>query len=571
MGYMEDYKNWIKWFEDDKEMVAELQAIQGDEKEIEDRFYTELSFGTGGMRGVIGAGKNRINIYNIRRASKGLALYVKSLGMAEKGVVVSYDSRKFSDVFAKQTALVLANNGVKAFLFDALRPVPILSFAVRHLQTAAGVEITASHNPSKYNGYKVYGDDGGQVTPEAADEITKHIRSLSLLDCMPMDEEMAKANGLLTIVGDKEVDDAYIEMVKALSLRPELFAKEGKNLKIVYSPLHGSGNVPVRRTLKELGVENVTIVKEQELPDPAFSTVSAPNPEDPAAYALAIPLAKEVGASVVFATDPDCDRMGVAVLDDKGEFYTLTGNQIGCLLLSHILSTLKEKGSLPKNGAVVKSIVSTQMADAICKDYGITIFNVLTGFKYIGEKMEEFEQTGEYQYLFGFEESFGYLSGNKIRDKDGVNASLLLCEAVLAATSEGKTLYEKLQELYKKHGYYVEKGVAVTLPGLDGVEKMRSIMASLRQTPPTTLAGLKVEAVSDYLQGTRNANGNVTPLNTVSSDVLYYELEQGNWICIRPSGTEPKIKLYINTRHENQAKSQELNLLLQKESMELLK
>lgn len=558
MSYKDEYKAWLTNFASDEKLVRELTAIT-DEKEIEDRFYTDLSFGTAGMRGVLGMGRNRMNIYTVRRASFGLADYLLKAGIAGDGVVIAFDSRNMSAEFAKEAALCLATRGVKAFLFDSLRPVPVLSFAVRHLGTAAGIVITASHNPPQYNGYKVYAADGAQLGPEAADAVTVAIRSLSYFDLKPMDEKEALENGLMQIIGNKEVDDDYIAMIKGLSLRPELLAEMGKDLSIVYTPLHGSGNVPVRRMLKELGVSHVAVVKEQELPDGNFPTVKAPNPEDPNAFTLAIPLADETGATVVFGTDPDCDRMGVAVRDKEGVFHTLTGNQIGCLLLSHVLSSRKLKGTLPANGAAVKSIVSTELSRAICKDYGVELFDVLTGFKFIGEKIQQFEETGEYQFLFGFEESFGFLSGTRVRDKDGVNASLLLCEAACAAAADGVTLYDRLQDLFKKYGYYVEKVISVTLPGIDGVQRMKEIMAGLRNDPPAELAGMKVTAVRDYLAGKRTANGAEEPIDLPKSDVLYFELEGGNWLCVRPSGTEPKIKLYVNTRAATEAEANALN------------
>ncbi len=571
MGYREEYEKWLDMFKDDATTISELKSINSDEKEIEDRFYTELSFGTAGMRGVIGMGMNRMNIYNVRRATKGLALYLKDEGIAHRGVVIAYDSRHFSDVFAKEAALTLAANGVHAYLFDSLRPVPVLSYSVRHLNTAAGIVITASHNPPQYNGYKVYGEDGAQLGPEAAAAVTGYIRSISYPECSPMPEQEALDKNLLTIIGDAEVDTDYINMIKQLSLRPELLQKEGPNLRIVYTPLHGSGNVPVRRMLKELGVSHVTIVKEQELPDGSFPTVTAPNPEDPAAFKLAIPLADEVGATVVFGTDPDCDRMGVAVRDAKGVFHTLSGNQIGCLLLSHVLESRKLNGNLPKNGAVVKSIVSTEMARAIASDYGVTVFDVLTGFKFIGEKIQQFSETGDHTFLFGFEESFGYLSGTSVRDKDGVNASLLLTEAACTAMSENTTLYDKLKALYEKYGYYTEKVISVTLPGKDGVAKMKGIMSGLREHAPSELAGLKVVAVRDYLKGTRtDTNGETSALTTPPSDVLYFELEDNNWVCIRPSGTEPKIKLYVNTKAATAEASAELNKKLAESSQALM-
>ena len=559
MNYREEYQRWLERFANDTETVEELKSIAGDEKEIEDRFYTDLAFGTAGLRGVLGMGTNRMNIYNIRRATMGLGKYLIAHGAADKGVVIAFDSRIKSDVFARETALTLAAAGIRAYLFDALRPVPVLSYAVRHLGTAAGVVVTASHNPPQYNGYKVYAADGAQLSPEAAEEVTGYIRALSYEECVPMAEQEALDKGLLKIIGSKEVDDDYIAMVKTLALRPDLMKERGGQLNIVYTPLHGSGNVPVRRLLRELGVSHVAVVPEQEKPDGRFPTVTAPNPEDPAAFQLAIPLADQVGATVVFGTDPDCDRLGAAVRDGQGKFHTLTGNQIACLMLSHILRSRKENGTLPANGAVVKSLVSTEMARAICADYGVKMFDVLTGFKFIGEKIQQFQESGEYTFLFGFEESFGYLSGTQVRDKDGVNASLLLCEAACACMERGETMYDALQALYRKYGYFKERGVSVTLPGKDGVKKIQGIMDALRQTPPRDVAGLKVIAVRDFDRSVRTENGVETPLDFPRSNVLYYELEDGNWICVRPSGTEPKIKLYVASRAASQTDADALN------------
>ena len=569
MNYRDEYQKWLAMFKDDAETVQELQSIAGDEKEIEDRFYTDLAFGTAGLRGVLGMGTNRMNIYNVRRATKGLAQYLIAQNLQDAGVAIAYDSRIKSDVFAKETALTLAANGVKAYLFESLRPVPVLSYTVRHLQTSAGVVITASHNPPQYNGYKVYAADGAQLGPEAADAVTGYIQALQYTDCVPMDEKEALEKGLLKIIGKKEVDDDYTAMIKSLSVRPELLEERGKDLNIVYTPLHGSGNVPVRRVLKELGI-HVTVVPEQELPDGHFPTVTAPNPEDPAAFKLAIPLADKVGATVVFGTDPDCDRLGAAVRDGKGEFHTLTGNQIACLLLSHILRSRQEKGTLPKNGAAVKSIVSTKMADAIAASYGVKMYDVLTGFKFIGEKIQQFEESGEHTFLFGFEESFGYLSGTQVRDKDAVNASLLVCEAACACMERGETLYDALQALYRKYGYFKEKGVSVTLPGKDGVEKIKSIMAQLRSHYPAKIAGVKVTAVKDFQKGVRIENGVETKLDYPASNVIYFEMENDNWVCVRPSGTEPKIKLYVASKADSQEAVDALNDKMTEEAKKLL-
>ena len=524
MDHQAVYQDWLRRFASDAETVADLTAIAGNEKEIEDRFYTGLSFGTAGLRGVIGMGTNRMNKYNVRRATMGLARYLTAHGKAAQGVVIAYDSRIKSDAFALEAALVLAAAGVSAKLFDALRPVPVLSYAVRHLNAAAGIVITASHNPPQYNGYKVYGPDGAQLGPEDADEVTKYFNALEYEQCLPMAKQEALDKGLLTVIGAKEVDDDYIAMIRTLSVRPELLRTEGGKLSIVYTPLHGSGNVPVRTMLRQIGITNVSVVPEQEKPDGHFPTVTAPNPEDPAAFKYAIPLAEKTGATVVFGTDPDCDRLGCAVKDGKGEFHTLTGNQIACLMLYYILSGRKEQGTLPENGAAVKSIVSTELARRICDDFGVKMVEVLTGFKFIGEKIQQFEESGSNTFLFGFEESYGYLSGTQVRDKDGVNASLLVCEAACYCASKGITLYDLLQSLYEKYGYYREKGVSVTLPGKDGLARIQEIMASIRRNPPEELAGKRVLAVRDYLTGVRRENGAETRLDYPSSNVLYYSV-----------------------------------------------
>ena len=560
MDVQQNYAQWLKDFASDPETVAELESIRGNDAEIEDRFYTELSFGTAGMRGVLGAGTNRMNRYNVRRATKGLAAYLHTQpGAAERGVVIAYDSRRCSDLFARETAQVLCQEGVKAYLFDALRPVPILSYAVRHLGAAAGVVITASHNPPQYNGYKVYGEDGAQLGPEAAAGVTSFIRATPYTACVLMDMEEAKAKGLLHIIGNKEVDDDYIAQVKTLCVNPEMLAREGGSLSIVYTPLHGSGNVPVRRILKEVGITHVSVVKEQELPDPNFSTLKVPNPEDPSAFTLAMKLADEVGADVIFGTDPDCDRLGVAVRDKEGKFQLLTGNQIGCVLLHYILSSRKAQGTLPANGAAVKSIVSTSLANRICEDYGVEMFETLTGFKFIGEKIQQFQDTGSHTFLFGFEESYGFLSSTFVRDKDGVNASLLIAELAASCKAQGITLYDRLQEIFARYGTFVEKVVSTTLPGKDGVARMQQIMKDLRAEAPKEIGGLKVTAVRDYLRGVRVENGVETPTGLPTSDVLYFELEGGNWVCVRPSGTEPKIKLYVNTNHTRPETAHALN------------
>ena len=571
MTIRENYEKWLKDFADDQETVQELKSIANDEKEIEDRFYTELSFGTAGMRGVLGAGMNRMNKYNVRRATKGLAGFLKERPEeAKRGVVIAYDSRRFSAEFAKETALVLCAEGVKAYLFDALRPVPILSYAVRHLGAIAGIVITASHNPPEYNGYKVYGEDGAQVAPEVAAGITKWIRQTAYTDCRLADEAEAKGSGLLQIIGNAEVDDDYIAAIKTLAISPELLAKEWAKLNIVYTPLHGSGNVPVRRVLSEIGLTNLAVVKEQEMPDPNFSTIKVPNPEDPGAYDLAFKKAAEVGASVIFATDPDCDRLGVAVKDGGGEWHLLTGNQIGCVLLHYILSSLDKAGKLPKDGAAVKSIVSTSLANRICERYGVAMFETLTGFKFIGEKIQQFMDAGDHTFLFGFEESYGFLSSTFVRDKDGVNASLLVSEVACACMDAGITLYDRVQEIYAEYGYYIEKVVSTTLPGKDGLARMKEIMSGLRAKPPKEIGGLAVAAIRDYLKGTRESNGKTEPTGLPESDVLYFELEGGNWVCVRPSGTEPKIKLYVNANDRDRETAEKLSATLCEASRQLL-
>lgn len=570
MDYKAEYKRWLVKFRDDPETVQELLSLEGNEKEIEDRFYTELEFGTAGMRGVLGAGLNRMNQYNVRRATLGLARYIaEDPERQARGVVIAYDSRRKSDEFARQAALVLCAAGIPAYLFESLRPVPVLSFSVRALHAVAGIVITASHNPPQYNGYKVYWEDGGQMPPERASEVLRHIRAADFSEARPMDEGQAKAKGLLRIIG-AEVDDQYIQMVKSLSIDPDLVAEMGGQLKIVYTPLHGSGNIPVRRVLREAGFSQVSVVKEQEKPDPNFSTVKVPNPEDPAAFTLALKLQEELNADVVFGTDPDCDRVGIAVKDKAGQAHILTGNQIGCLLLHYILTARKKRGTLPPNAAAVKSIVSTEMAQAIADDFGIRMFNVLTGFKYIAEKIQEFEESGEYQFVFGFEESYGYLSGTSVRDKDGVNACLLIAETAAYYKKQGMTLYDALESLFERYGYTGEKVTSFALTGKDGLAKMKGLMDSLRQNPPREFAGKKVLAVRDYLKSERVCGSETQSLTLPKSDVLYYELQDKAWICVRPSGTEPKVKLYVNGVTASRADTQALLEDMSRAAVELL-
>ncbi len=540
MNSTQEYQNWLALTAGNAQEQEELRALASDPAELEDRFYRELSFGTAGMRGVLGLGPNRMNRYTVGRVTLALAALVNEHeGGAGRGVAIGYDSRNFSREFARETALILASQGVKAYLFDSLRPVPVLSFTVRHLHCLAGVVITASHNPSKYNGYKVYWEDGGQLPPDRAAIITGRLDGIGYGDARPMDEKEAREKGLLITI-PPEVDDAYIAAVKKLAVNPELTREMGKTLKIVYTPLHGSGNIPVRRVLREIGVENVFVVPEQELPDGNFPTVRVPNPEEKDAFDLAVAMQKKLGADLCVGTDPDCDRVGVACLTASGEVRLLTGNQIGCILLHYILSQKKALGTLPKNAAAVKSIVSTEMARAICLKYDTELFDVLTGFKFIAEKIQQFEETGSNTFEFGFEESYGFLSGTDVRDKDGVNAVMLIAEAACYYKKMDMTLVDAIEELYKEFGTFGERTVSIVLPGKDGLEKMQTIMQTLRAEGVEKVGPSRVMSTRDYM------------MSEPKSDVLYYVLEQG-WACVRPSGTEPKIKIYagaVTDSHE---------------------
>ncbi len=528
------------------ERNVELRGIAENEHEIEDRFHKELDFGTGGLRGVIGAGSNRLNIYTIRKATQGLANYILSQPGFKTGasVAIAHDCRRMSPEFSREAALVFNGNGIKTYVFDGLRPTPLLSFAVRHLGCTAGIVITASHNPPEYNGYKVYWTDGGQTPYPRDEEIISEVNRVtdfSQIKTLPRDEAIAKG---LYNTAPSSVDDVYIENVKAQLMHPEIIPES--DLKIVYTPLHGTGNIPIRRALKETGFKNVYVVPEQEAPDENFSTVSYPNPEDKEAFKLALKLAAEKDADIVLATDPDADRVGLAVRDD-GEYRLLTGNMTGLILTEYILSALKDSGRLPENGALVSTIVSTDMTKVIAKAYGMAYFDVLTGFKYIGEKIKEFELSGSHIYVFGFEESYGCLAGTYARDKDAVVASLLLCEAAAFYKKQGLTLCDALKNLYDKYGYYAETVDFITLKGLEGLADMARIMSALRQNPPTELAGVKVTEARDYLTKTirhpleNRSEATVLPV----SDVLYYAFKDGSWVCVRPSGTEPKIKIYF--------------------------
>lgn len=548
MAYKETYKNWCKNTFFDEKTRKELIELQDNEKEIEDRFYKELEFGTAGLRGIMGAGTNRMNEYTVGKATQGLANYIKSKHAEERGVVISYDSRNNSKEFSQISALVLNANGIKTYVFKDISPVPELSYSVRKLKTIAGIMITASHNPQKYNGYKVYGEDGAQITFPVDKEIMEEVKKVkSYEEVQKISKEEAIKKGLYFEVG-KEIEDSYIEEVKKQLLNKEVIKKQ-ENLSIVYSPLHGTGNRPVQRVLEEIGFKNVHIVKEQEQPDGNFPTVEYPNPEDKKAFTLAIELAKKVDAEIVLATDPDADRLGVFVKSNN-EYIPLTGNMSALLILEYILSQRKEKNILPKNAAVIKSIVSSTMAKPICKKYDVTLFEVLTGFKYIGEKIKEFEETNEYNFIFGYEESYGCLAGTYARDKDAVVAVTLLCEAAAYYKEKGLTLWEQMLKMYETYGYYKEGIKQVTLEGIDGLEKIKNIMTNLRENSPKKIGTYGVKRIRDYQSQTiyNNETKEATKIDLPVSNVLYYELENDSWIAVRPSGTEPKIKYYIGVK-----------------------
>lgn len=554
MDYRENYKLWLREESLEPTLRAELEAIADNPAEQEERFYTELEFGTAGLRGVIGAGTNRMNVYVVRRATQGLADYLKTFpGGPERGVAIAYDSRHMSDVFAKETALVLAQNGIKAYLYGTLHSVPQLSFTVLHLNCMAGVVITASHNPPEYNGYKVYWQHGGQAGPEQAAEILGYIRRADYFKVKPMEEDEALKAGLLNMIGE-EVDEAYYKATMSLRLAPEVTERHGAETKIVYTPLHGSGNVPVREILKRIGLSNISVVKEQEAPDGSFPTVKAPNPEDPNAFTLAFDLANKAGANLILGTDPDSDRLGAAVRRRDGRFQVLTGNQIGSILIHYILSTRSERGTLPQNGFVVRSIVSTRMADAICACYGVELREVLTGFRFISEQIAESLESGEHTFLFGFEESYGFLSGCFARDKDAICAAMLLAEAAAVYALQGKNLYDVLQEMYAKYGFYGEAVKSYTLKGKDGLEKIAGAMKALRAEKVDGFGGVKAVRSEDLQAGTISyPDGREENSPLPKSNVLRYALEGEGWLCVRPSGTEPKLKLYIGARGGSEA------------------
>ncbi|HEU3540957.1 TPA: phospho-sugar mutase [Streptococcus pneumoniae] len=559
MSYQENYQKWVDFVELPDYLRQDLENM--DEKTKEDAFYTNLEFGTAGMRGLVGAGTNRINIYVVRQATEGLARLIESKGGNEKerGVAIAYDSRHFSPEFAFESAAVLAKHGIKSYVFESLRPTPELSFAVRHLNCFAGIMVTASHNPAPFNGYKVYGEDGGQMPPHDADALTTYIRAIENPFAVEVaDVETEKASGLIEVIGEA-VDVEYLKEVKDVNINPALIEEFGKDMKIVYTPLHGTGEMLARRALAQAGFDSVQVVEAQATADPDFSTVTSPNPESQAAFALAEELGRQVGADVLVATDPDADRVGVEVLQKDGSYLNLSGNQIGAIMAKYILEAYKNAGTLPENAALCKSIVSTDLVTKIAESYGATMFNVLTGFKFIAEKIQEFEEKHNHTYMMGFEESFGYLIKPFVRDKDAIQAVLVVAELAAYYRSRGLTLADGIEEIYKEYGYYAEKTISVTLSGVDGAEQIKAIMAKFRNNAPTEWNATAITVVEDFKAQTATvADGTVTNLTTPPSDVLKYTLADGSWIAVRPSGTEPKIKFYIavvgETNEESQAK-----------------
>ncbi|HEW5427266.1 TPA: phospho-sugar mutase [Streptococcus pneumoniae] len=559
MSYQENYQKWVDFVELPDYLRQDVENM--DEKTKEDAFYTNLEFGTAGMRGLVGAGTNRINIYVVRQATEGLARLIESKGGNEKerGVAIAYDSRHFSPEFAFESAAVLAKHGIKSYVFESLRPTPELSFAVRHLNCFAGIMVTASHNPAPFNGYKVYGEDGGQMPPHDADALTTYIRAIENPFAVEVaDVETEKASGLIEVIGEA-VDIEYLKEVKDININPALIEEFGKDMKIVYTPLHGTGEMLARRALAQAGFDSVQVVEAQATADPDFSTVTSPNPESQAAFALAEELGRQVGADVLVATDPDADRVGVEVLQKDGSYLNLSGNQIGAIMAKYILEAHKNAGTLPENAALCKSIVSTDLVTKIAESYGATMFNVLTGFKFIAEKIQEFEEKHNHTYMMGFEESFGYLIKPFVRDKDAIQAVLVVAELAAYYRSRGLTLADGIEEIYKEYGYYAEKTISVTLSGVDGAEQIKAIMAKFRNNAPTEWNATAITVVEDFKAQTATvADGTVTNLTTPPSDVLKYTLADGSWIAVRPSGTEPKIKFYIavvgETNEESQAK-----------------
>ncbi|MBQ9549202.1 MAG: phospho-sugar mutase [Lachnospiraceae bacterium] len=549
--YRKSYEYWLTDSYFDADTKKELEGIRDNEAEIEDRFYKDLEFGTGGLRGVIGAGTNRMNIYTVRRATQGLANYILKEGTGDKGVAIAYDCRRMSPEFADVAALCLAANGIKAYVFDALRPTPELSFALRHLGCTAGIVVTASHNPPEYNGYKVYWEDGAQVTSPRDTDIVDCVAAIKdFSEAKTMDLSEAKAKGLYNVIG-KDIDDIYIEELKKLIIHPDIIKEMSKDIKIVYSPFHGTGNVPVRRVLKELGFENVYVVPEQEEPDPDFTTLDYPNPEDPKAFTLALKLAKEKDADIVMATDPDADRLGIYAKDSAtGEYMPFTGNMSGILIAEYRIRELQKAGKLPADGAVIKTIVSSNMIDPIAEEYKQTLIEVLTGFKYIGEQIKWFEEKGNHTYVFGYEESYGCLVGTHARDKDAVDAVMCLAEVAAWCKKNGITVWDQMLNIYKKYGYFREGIHTVTLKGIDGAAEIQNIMERIRKDPPKEFAGLKVREFRDYKadKAVNMESGEEKKTGLPSSNVLYFDLDNNSWCCVRPSGTEPKIKFYMGVK-----------------------
>ncbi|MED0904242.1 phospho-sugar mutase [Bacillus nitratireducens] len=574
MDWKQEFSRWLSYAELDAELKEQLENMKQDEKKIEDSFYKNLEFGTGGMRGELGVGTNRLNVYTVRKATQGLAKFIEKLGEEAKkrGVVVAYDSRHKSPEFAMEVAATLGAHGITTYVFESLRPTPVLSFAVRHLHTVSGIVLTASHNPPEYNGYKVYGDDGGQLPPKEADELISYVNAVEdELTVEVADVEQLKADGLLHIIG-QEVDDAYAAELNNVIINKEMVQKVGKDLKIVFTPLHGTSNISVRRGLEEVGFTDVTVVKEQELPDPNFSTVKSPNPEEHAAFEYAIRDGEKVGADVLIATDPDADRLGVAVRNHDGEFQVLTGNQTGALMLDYLLSQKKENGTLPENGVVLKTIVTSEIGRTIAKAYGLDTVDTLTGFKFIGEKIKQYEESGQYEFQFGYEESYGYLIRPFCRDKDAVQSVLFACEVAAYYKSQGKTLYDGLLEVFKKYGFFREDLVSLTLKGKDGAEQIQKMMATFRGNPPKEVAGLTVVAVEDYKESiiTTLQDGNKEEIHLPKSNVLKYQLEDGSWFCLRPSGTEPKIKFYFGVQDDSLQNSEHKLLTIKEDIMNRL-
>ena len=573
MDYKKMYEEWLTNPCFDEETKKELASIKEDENEIKERFYTDLEFGTAGLRGIIGAGINRMNIYVVRKATQGLANYIIKQGKNNQGVAIAYDSRRMSPEFAKEAALCLAANGIKVYIFESLRPTPELSFAVRELGCVAGINITASHNPPEYNGYKVYWEDGAQITPPHDKGIMGEVKAVTdYAACKTMKEEDAVAAGLYQVIG-AEIDDKYIEELKKQVIHWDSIKAVGKDLKIVYTPLHGTGNIPARRVLKELGFENVYVVKEQELPDGEFPTVDYPNPEDKKAFKLALELAEEVNADLVLATDPDADRLGVYVKDtNSGEYITLTGNMSGALLADYEIGQRQDLYGLPEDGALIKTIVTTNLTDAIAKHYGVKLIEVLTGFKFIGQQILNFEQSGKGQYLFGFEESYGCLIGTHARDKDAIVATMALCEAAAYYRTQGKTLWDAMIEMYEKYGYYIDDIQTITLKGIEGLKKIQEILGTLRENTPAKIGKYEVLSARDYQLDTIKdmKTGKVTTTGLPTSNVLYYDLSDDAWLCVRPSGTEPKVKFYYGVKGENLEDAKALSAELGKEVLAMI-